>query len=144
MKTTFLEKYKDYYIPHNLKDGFFKMIQEEDENLEDFIEIFACNVKRANIHEVDEENLQNLLLNSIRDEWLDLLNLMGKVDISQLSFGEICELCIHISRGKARTRKNPRDPLMSRINKSSPRTVSRVELGNLLDKFKTNILGSFS
>jgi len=33
---------------------------------------------------------------------------------------------------------------MSRINKSAVGTVSRDELGNLLDNFKTNILGSLS
>ena len=61
-----------------------------------------------------------------------------------MSLGEICELCIHISRGKARTRKNPRDPLLSRINKSANGTVSRAELGNFLHSFKTDILGRLS
>lgn len=28
MKTSFLEKYKDYYMPHNIKDGVFKMTQK--------------------------------------------------------------------------------------------------------------------
>ena len=69
---------------------------------------------------------------------------MGKGGISQLQFGEICDLCIHISRGKARTRKNQRDPLMSRINKSIVGTIRRVELGNLLDNFKIDIFGSLS
>ena len=31
---------------------------------------------------------------------------------------------------------------MSRINKSTARTVSREKIGNLLENFKTNILGS--
>lgn len=96
------------------------------------------------MNNLDEKNLKALLLKSIRDKWIDLLNLMGKGDIFQLSLGEICELCIHISRGKARIGKNPRDPLLSRINKFAARTISRVELGNLLDNFKTDILGSLS
>jgi len=96
------------------------------------------------MHEVYEETLKALLLKSIKDEWIDLLNLMGKGDISQLSFGDICELCIHISRGKARTGKNPRDALMSRINKSTIGNVSRVELGNFLNNFKMDMLGSLS
>lgn len=33
---------------------------------------------------------------------------------------------------------------MSRINKFATRTTSRVEIGNFLDNFKTNILGSLS
>ena len=96
------------------------------------------------MHELDEETLKALLLKSIRDEWIDLLNLMGKGDISQLSFGEICELYIHISRGKAISRKNPRDPLLSRINKSAAGIVSRAELGNFLDNFITDILWRIS
>ena len=142
MKNLFLEKYKDYCMPHNLKDEVFKMMQKEDENLEDFIERFSYSIKRAKMHNLDEETLKALLLKSIGNEWIDLLNLMGKGDVSQLSFGEICELFIHISRGKARTRKNPIDPLMSRINKSAAGIVSRVELGNFLDNLKIDILGS--
>jgi len=33
---------------------------------------------------------------------------------------------------------------MTRINKFAARTISRAELGNLLEKFKTKILGSLS
>jgi len=96
MKTTFLEKYKDYCMPHNIKNEDFQMMHKEDENIEDFIERISYNVKRAKIHELDEETLKALLLKSIRDEWIDLVNLTGKGDISHLSFGDICELCIHI------------------------------------------------
>ena len=44
MKTAFLENYKDYCMPHNLKDEVLKMMQKEDENIEDLIEIFSYNV----------------------------------------------------------------------------------------------------
>ena len=98
-------------MPHNLKDEVFKIMQKEDENLEDFVERIAYNVKRVKMHNLDKETMKSLFLKSIRDEWIDLLNLMGKGDISQLSFGDICELCIHISRGKARNGKNTRDLL---------------------------------
>lgn len=108
------------------------MIQKEDENLEDFIEIFSYKVKREKMNNLDEETSKALLLKSIRDELVHLLNIMGKRDISHLSLGEICELYIHRSRGKARTRKNPRDPLLSMINQFAAGTVSRQELGNCL------------
>jgi len=39
---------------------------------------------------LDEENLKALLLKSIRDEWIDLVNLIGKGDISQQLFSDIC------------------------------------------------------
>ena len=37
-----------------------------------------------------------------------------------------------------------RDPSLVRENKSATRSVSRAEIGNMLDEFKTNILGRFS
>ena len=93
---------------------------------------------------LDEETLKALLLRAIKDEWIDLLNLNGKGDISQVPFADICDLCVHISRGKAWVGGSPRDPLLSRINKSAIGIVSSVEIGNLLDTFKIDILGSVS
>lgn len=87
MKTTFLDKHKDYCMPHNIKDEVSKMVQKEDENLEDFVERFSYNVKREKMNNLDEEILKGLLLKSIRYEWIDILNLMGKGYISQLSLG---------------------------------------------------------
>lgn len=142
MKIVFLEKYKDYCMPHNIEDEVFKMIQKEGESLEDMVEICAYNIKKAKKYSLGDETLKALLLKSIKDEWIDLINLMGKGYVSQLSFVKICDLCKHISRGKARVDKNPRDHVMSRINKSTTRTVSRAEIGNLHDNLKKNILGS--
>jgi len=80
MKNMLLDKYKDYLMPHNVKDEVFKMMQKEDENLEYFVERFAYNVKRAKMHNLDEETLKDLLLKSNRDELVDLLNSIGKGD----------------------------------------------------------------
>ena len=55
---------------------------------------------------------------------------------------EIADLCIHLSRGKSKTKTGPRDPSLIRANKSATGSVSRVEIGNMLDEFKTDILGS--
>jgi len=144
VKATLLEKYKDYCMPHNIKGYVLKMIQKEDENIEHFIKRFSYTVKTGKVNHPNEETLKALLLKYIRDEWIDILNIMDKGEISQLSQGEICELCIHISRGKARTKKNPRDLILSRIIKSAAGTISRVELGNFLDNLKKYILGSLS
>ena len=120
------------------------MIQKEDENLEDLLERFNYNLKREKMNNLDEETLKALLLNAIRDEWIDILNIMGKGDISQLPFSDITELCVHLSRGKSKTGKGPRDPSLVRANKSSTGSISRAEIGNMLDELKTNILGSLS
>jgi len=53
-------------------------------------------------------------------------------------------LCVHISNVKARTGKNPRDPDMSTINRSTAGIVSREEIRILLENLKTYILGSIS
>ena len=93
---------------------------------------------------LDEETLKSLLLKAIRDEWIDILNMMGKGDISQLLLHDIAELCVHLSRGNSKTAKGPRDPSLIRADKSATSLVSMAEIGNMLDEFKTDILGSLS
>ena len=88
-------------MPSNLKDEVFKMTQKEDENLQDLVERFVYNIKREKMDNLDEETLKALMLKAIKDEWIVLLNLTEKGDISQLTFVDICDLCVHISRGKA-------------------------------------------
>ena len=73
---------------------------------------------------------------------MDALNLMGAGDISQMTYNDICELCRRYSRGITKSGKSPRD-LVSRITKPSG-GVTRTEIGNMLDNFKTDILSSFS
>ena len=144
MKKVFLDRYLDYCMLINHKDEVFKMMQREDENLEDLIERFNYNLKRAKMDNLDEDTLKYILLKSIRDEWIDILNVMGNGDISQFPLNDIGELCVHLSRGKSKTGKGPRDPSLVRVNKSTTRSGSRAENGNMLDEFKTNILGTLS
>lgn len=82
MKHAFLEKYKDYCMPHIIKDIVFKMVQKEDENIEDFVERFVYNITTEKMNNMDDETLKDLLLKSTKDELIDLLHLMGKGDIS--------------------------------------------------------------
>ena len=117
MKQTFLDRYLDYCMPTNHKDEVFKMMQREDENLEDLLERFQYNLKREKMSNLDEETLKALLLKAIRHEWIDILNMMGKGDISQLPLHDIVELCVHLSRGKSKIGKGPRDPSLIRTNK---------------------------
>ena len=87
MPKIILEKYKD----RDLREEIFIMNQEEDESLEDLIERFMYNVKREKLHHLGFYTLKTLLLRTIREEWIDLLNLMSKGDVYQFSFEEICE-----------------------------------------------------
>lgn len=128
----------------NHKDEVFKMMQREDESLEYLIERFNYNFKRTKMNNLDGENLKDILLKAIRDEWIGIINMMGKGDISQLPLSDIGELCVHLSRGKSKIGKGPRDHSLVRENKSATRSLSRAEIGNMLNEFKTDILGSLS
>ena len=59
-------------------------------------------------------------------------------DVSQKSFEDIVKLCRKYSRSKAKAGKGVRDV------KSSSGGITRLELGNLLEIFKTDILGTIS
>ena len=67
------------------------MNQREDESLEDLIERFMYNVKRGKLHHLRSNTLKTLLLRKIRDEWIDILDLMSRGYLYQLSFEEIFE-----------------------------------------------------
>jgi len=82
MKKVFLEKYKDYCINHDLRNQVFKMNEKEDESLDDLVERFTYHVKRSKLRNLGSETLKIILLNSIRDEWIDVLNLVEKGDVS--------------------------------------------------------------
>lgn len=73
MQNMFLEKYKD----RDLKVEVFRMNQKEDERLKDLLERFMHNVKREKLHHLGFDTPKTLLLRTIRDEWIDLLNLMS-------------------------------------------------------------------
>ena len=108
------------------------MTQKEDEILEDLIERFMYNVKREKLHHLGSDTLKTLLLRTIRDDWIDLLDLMSRGDVYQLSFEEICETCKHILRGR------------EKLSKSTSRSVSQAKLGNLFNDFKIEILSNLS
>ena len=60
------------------------------------MDIFTYNIKRSKLHSLGLDALKNLQLNAIKDEWIDLLKLVGKGDVYQMPFQEICELCKNI------------------------------------------------
>ena len=68
---------------------------------------------------------------------------MGVGDIYFLPFDQISDLCRKYSRGKAKIGKDSRDSL-SKVSKSALGSVTRVELGNLLENFKTDLLSTLS
>jgi hypothetical protein len=49
------------------------------------------------------------MLRGITDDCMDLMNLMGRGDISQMGYDDICDLCRRYSRGISKHGKGPRD-----------------------------------
>jgi hypothetical protein len=79
----------------------------------------------------------------MKDEWVEMLNLMGKGDIYQENYDDIVLLCIRCSRGSSQTHSGMRTPLTKNSNITSG-GVTRDEVGNLLENFKIDILSTLT
>jgi len=86
MRKMFLVKYHDYCTNWGMREEMFKMTQKEYDILEAYLEIFHYIVKRARHNHLDLDTLKIILLHGIRDEWIHVLNSMGKGDISHLTY----------------------------------------------------------
>ena len=93
MKHAFLNKDQEYCRARYRKEKLFKMSQTEDESLEYFMERLEYNVQRSGNLDLDPNILKTILLRGIRDEHLDILNLLGKGDSSKESYQDILTLC---------------------------------------------------
>ena len=123
------------------------MVQRDDESLETFVERILYNVQRAGQTNMGIDVLKIILLHGIRDDCLDMLNLLGKGDISKESFEKIVELYKRYSRGSSRNNKrDKRDNLecdvFDRTQNLSNGGATRAEIRNLLKIFKTEIMSS--
>jgi len=79
----------------------------------------------------------------MNEQWIETLNIMGKGDIYQEYFANIIDLCIRSSRGSIRLKLAEHDRF-TRDNKNSTEGVTHAEIGNLLENFKTDILGTLT
>ena len=68
---------------------------------------------------------------------------MGGGDIFHQYYDVILELCRKYSRGTSKTGKGPRD-ILARTDNTIESGVTREEIGNMLEYFKTDILSSLS
>jgi hypothetical protein len=143
MKQDFLKKYQDYYRTRDLKDKIFQMIAKENETLEEYVERFQYNLQRSPYGTLPSEVLKATLIKGMKDEWVETLNLMGKGDIYQETYDKIIQFCIRCSHGSTRTKSGIRAPL-TRNNDITSGGVTQVEVGNLLENFKIDILSNLS
>ena len=70
-----------------------------------------------------------------------MLNLMGGGDVSILKYEEICDLCIRHSRNASRSGRGT-IYAVNRTMKTSREDVLRMDIGNLPEDFKSDILSS--
>ena len=101
----FLEKYQEYCNTKDKREELFKMVQKEDESMEDFVERLLYNVQRDGQTNMGLDVLKIILLHGIRDDFLDMLNLLGNGDISKEYFNKIVELCKRYSKGSSRNNR---------------------------------------
>ena len=76
-----------------------------------------------------------------------MMNLLGKGDISKEPFENIVDLCRRYSRGSSRTNNQDKgfdQDVFTRTHKSSNGGATREEKGNLLEKFKIDMMSSIS
>jgi len=74
---------------------------------------------------MDLEILKIIYIRGMRDDCLDMLNLLGKGDISHESFDEIIKLFLRCSQGSSRGRIMAQDSYV-RIQKSTNGGVSSL------------------
>ena len=67
---------------------------------------------------------------------------MASSDISHKNFAQIGEICRNYSRSRGKVGRNIREPYNRKGNTPSSGGVTRMELGNVLENFKTDILGA--
>ena len=69
---------------------------------------------------------------------------MASGDISHKHFAQIGEMCRNYSRSRGKVGRNLWEPYNRNLkgNTSSSGGFTRIELGNLLENFKTDILGA--
>ena len=135
MKNIFLKKHRPYCQTRDSKDDIFRMTQHEDENLEGYLEIFLYNLQKSKQSSLNLDTIRTIFLKGIRDEYINVLNLMGAGDISFLPFDQISELCRIYSRGRAKTGKDPRESL-SKVSKTTLGSVTKVGLAIYLKILK--------
>jgi hypothetical protein len=142
MKKKFLTKYQPYCKSKDSKEDIFKMSQSEDESLEEYLETFLYNMHKSKQSNLPLDVIRTIFLKGISDENLEALNLMGPRDISHLPFPKIVELCKKYSRGKAKRGRGQRD-IVTKSTKSISNGVTKLELGNMFESFKTDIMNTF-
>ena len=144
MKTTFLRKYQEYCKPRESRNDIFKIHQLEDERLEYCLERFIYTLHKYKYNELQEYVVRTLFLKGISEDLVEILNLMASGDVSHKSFAHIGDMCRNYSRIRGKFGRNIQEPYSRNLRGNTPSSggVTRIELRNLSENFKTDILGA--
>ena len=71
--------------------------------MEDCVERFKYILQRSGHSDLDKDILKITLLQELREDFLQLLNIVGKGDISKEDFDTIYDYCIQCSQRAARS-----------------------------------------
>ena len=142
MKTTFLQKYQEYCKPRDSQNDIFKIQQLKYKSLEDYLKIFIYTLHKYKHNDLREEAVQTLFLKGISEDLVENLNIMASGDISHKPFAQIGEMCRNYSRIRGKVERNLWEPYNRNLKGNTPISggVTRMELGKLLENFKTDIL----
>jgi hypothetical protein len=106
MKETFLQKYQDYCRPKDARNDIFKMQQSEEESLENYLERFIYNYQKTKQFAIDIATIRTIFLKGIRDDCIEVLNLLSYGDVYKKPFSYIVEYCKRYSHSQEKTRKS--------------------------------------
>lgn len=70
------------------------MATKDGETLEEYVERFQYNLQRSPYTTLPKEVLKTTLIKGMKVEWIEILNLMGRGNISQEEYDNIVKLCI--------------------------------------------------
>ena len=119
------------------------MVAKPNETLEEYVECFQYNLQRYPYANLPVNVLKTTMIKGMKDQWVETLNIMGKDDIYQEYYDNIINICIRCSRGSTRLKPARRD-VVTRDSKALGGSITRVKISNLLEDFKTNILGTLT
>lgn len=115
------------------------MVAKPNETLEEYVEHFQYNMQRSLYANLPDNVVKTIMIKGMKDQWVETMNIMGKGDIYQEDHDNTIDLCIRCSRGSKRLKPSGRDAI-TRDNKASGGSITRVKIRNLLEDFKTDIL----
>jgi hypothetical protein len=119
------------------------MQKSKEESLQGYLERFLYNYQKTKQFSLDIATVRTVFLKGVRDDFIEVLNLMIFEDVYQNPFADIVEYCKRYSCSQSKIGKIIRDPT-NIIVKPTSGGVTRIEMGNILEKFKTYILNIIS